>query len=295
MRKITKEMRDEAARWVSRLPAAPAHSDTREALRRIAISPEVESIDEEDWHRLIDDANFEREEAPTTFIGITGMFNALAEGCDGTLQPDAAPITPKDVVTLVNAMHCMSEAELRLLIDRMVASQKAGGWPTFAEFVWAMIQEDKLKEDMAAVMARTPQLTINGILGPDDYRRLEYISEDDDVQAMFRQDRDMLMQPRDLEAFAAARRWLGENTNHEEPMRTVFSQGLTHLIGPDTGYMVNGLCIAAALAEGCTVERGQLGDAWIDVPLTPEMWERYSQLDPIFREEKKPPRDEGAK
>jgi hypothetical protein len=159
MKIITEEMRDQAARLASRLWP---NSDTRAALNRIAFSPDVESIADEDWRLMIDDANREAEGMLEEFPWLTDRLNGLAKGCDGTLQPP--PMTPEGVGALLNAMHAMSEAELCLMVDRAVATQKAQGYSTFAEFIVAMVKANA----MAKIMAEAPQLTITGICGPDD-------------------------------------------------------------------------------------------------------------------------------
>jgi hypothetical protein len=102
---------------------------------------------------------------------------------------------------------------------------------------------------------------------------------------MFHEERDHLMRPDNIAAFFAAQGWLKANTNPRAPTGTVFSYGLEQLIGPEVGRMgagvcmTNGLCIAAALAEGCPVKRGLPGEsaASIDAKLTQEAWERSSR------------------
>jgi hypothetical protein len=182
-------MRDEAARLASRFTR---DSDTGAALNRIAFSPELESITEQDWRLLIDYAASEIEEKRKEYSWLVDLLNSLAEGCDGTLQCDAPPMTPEGVGALLNTIHCMSPIEFHLTVDRAVAAQKAQGYSTFAEFIFAMVEAS----EMAKVMDKAPQLTLMGLCGPDDYRRFEYIPEDADVQAMFREEQDALLRPR---------------------------------------------------------------------------------------------------
>jgi hypothetical protein len=59
MARITKTMRHEAARLALNLTEG---SDTRELLRRIALLPQVEVIDKNEWEKLVHDAQFEIED-----------------------------------------------------------------------------------------------------------------------------------------------------------------------------------------------------------------------------------------
>jgi hypothetical protein len=108
------------------------------------------------------------------------------------------------------------------------------------------------------------------------------------AQAAFQETREALMRPDNLTMLVAARRWLRENAAKGGSMRTIFSFGLLHLMGPEVGRMTHGVVVAAALAEGCKIERSgpDKRAAWIDIPLSDEAWERYSQLDAWLRGEK---------
>jgi hypothetical protein len=131
---------------------------------------------------------------------LTYTLNKLAEGLDGKMQRNTSPMTPEEVVNLFNVCFCLSETELVLVLDRMVAAQKAEGYATFAEFITAMIfkvdldrqrkvawpaisdcNPDELMEAvsaMQAVMEGEPQLTEDGILDADHLRRSDWIAND---------------------------------------------------------------------------------------------------------------------
>jgi hypothetical protein len=155
-------------------------------------------------------------------------------------------------------------------------------------------------ETMRAIMERTPRLTEFGAFTPEEWRlsdvfafgrplrartaagRMEQmIREHVEARAEFQEMRDELLKLRNLAGFVAARCWLHLNVGQaplKPPNGSVSSYALKHLIGLDTGYMNHGVTIAAAIAEGCAVERvGPKETAvWIAVSLPPWVWARLS-------------------
>jgi hypothetical protein len=116
---VIQSMRKEAARLASLLAET---SDIRETMREIAFEGGW-LIEIESWRRLVRTARIE--------IGET------AAGAGGS---DTIPLYPEEVRALVDAWPYLSDAELDLATDRMTATAKAEGYPTFNASVKAMLR-----------------------------------------------------------------------------------------------------------------------------------------------------------
>ncbi len=120
-------------------------------------------------------------------------------------------------------------------------------------------------DDMAAVLERQPQL---GISGFGVFTRAKTRS---DRAAELGRSRNSIRQPGALAQFMAARRWLSRFGKIKAINKRGSSYGLNHVAEHETGYITNGVFIAAAIAEGFTVERAEGGpNAWFNI--SSEAW-----------------------
>jgi hypothetical protein len=105
---------------------------------------------------------------------------------------------------------------------------------------------------ISALRAREPFLAMSGIREEDTYSR----DHGADAQAAFQRERDALLWPVNVAALIASRQWLQYNSKKRKTINTKLSSyALKHIIEQDTGYICNGVCIAALLAEGYTIRR----------------------------------------
>jgi hypothetical protein len=73
-----------------------------------------------------------------------------------------------------------------------------------------------------------------------------------------------MLLPRSVQQFETARLWLRQFSKVKSSNRRGSSYGLKHVAAHDIGYVTNGIFIAAALAEGFTVQRCG-PNAWINI------------------------------
>jgi hypothetical protein len=113
--------------------------------------------------------------------------------------------------------------------------------------------ETDVRNAMLSVMGRCPDLTVEGLDG-----RLR-----PDFEGM----RAALMEPRYLDAFEHARRWLSLVPWRVSPNRDCGSYRIKHVIERWSGvYTPNGICIAAAFDLGLPIARCPSGiNAWLGV------------------------------
>ena len=78
-------------------------------------------------------------------------------------------------------------------------------------------------------------------------------------QAKFAEERAALFEPRSLDQFDKARKWLRQFRKLSSLNRRGTSYGLKHVAEPEIGYVTNGVFIAAAIAEGFTIARADNG------------------------------------
>lgn len=115
--------------------------------------------------------------------------------------------------------------------------------------------------DMAAVLEREPQLSDFGfgVFDPRSKTSAERAAE-------LSRKRDSIREPRSLASFTAARRWLNQFGKIKAINKRGSSYGLKHVAEHDIGYIANGVFIAAAIAEGFTVQRAEGGpNAWLNI------------------------------
>jgi hypothetical protein len=122
---------------------------------------------------------------------------------------------------------------------------------------------DQAKADMTAILEREPQL------GDFDFGIFDSRNKTPEQrEAELREGRDKIIEPRSLEQFEAARGWLRRFDKIKVLNKRGTSYGLKHVAAHDIGYVTNGVFIAAAIAEGFTVER--VGpNAWLNISTKP--------------------------
>src|SRR5262249_30734520 len=103
--------------------------------------------------------------------------------------------------------------------------------------------------DMARILEQEPQLSDFGF-GLTDFDKTH-----EERVARFREDRESICEPRSLAQFIVARRWLSQFTKLKSLNKGGSSYGLKHIAEHDIGYVTNGVFIAAAIAEGFSVQR----------------------------------------
>lgn len=114
---------------------------------------------------------------------------------------------------------------------------------------------DKLAQaarEMQVVLREWPKLTSFGFREPNAL--LQYFGPAADET--FRQEREQMLSDDYLAAFLATRKWLRANaTSRNTPNPHATSYGMKHRVERETGYITNGVFIAAAVAEGYTVKQ----------------------------------------
>lgn len=129
----------------------------------------------------------------------------------------------------------------------LAASVRCGKEQTMTE----QMTIEEAKVDMTAVLEREPQLGDFGF-GVYDSRN----KTPEQLEAKLRKEREEILLPRSLEQFAVAREWLRRfNKTKAVNQRRGTSYGLKHVAAHETGYVTNGVFIAAAIAEGFAIER----------------------------------------
>ena len=124
------------------------------------------------------------------------------------------------------------------------------------------------KEAMKQVLAREPNLSLYGCKddfswGPYSKRRGEPDAE------RFRRDREAMLGDRALQEFECACDWLDAQARTKNPNQRIGSSyTLKHMAEKEveTGYLPNGIFIAAAIARGFKIRRPDDGpNVWINI------------------------------
>jgi hypothetical protein len=117
----------------------------------------------------------------------------------------------------------------------------------------------ELAAEMERILEQEPQLSDFGFGLADFYKTRE------EAAAKFREDREHIRDPRSLAEFAAARGWLRQFAKLKTFNKRGSSYALKHIAERDIGYVSNGAFIAAAIAEGFSVQRvGNSPNAWFN-------------------------------
>ena len=110
------------------------------------------------------------------------------------------------------------------------------------------------RQAMRDVLAANPSLQRNGFSVGREQSAEELAEE-----------RDQMLEPDALAQFEAARAWLRQWRMLKRPKHG--SYGLKHKAEPDAGYTMNGVFIAAAIAEGFPVKRQPHGSPNADIAI----------------------------
>jgi hypothetical protein len=108
------------------------------------------------------------------------------------------------------------------------------------------------RQAMRDVLAANPSLQRNGFS----------VGREQSAQELAKE-REAMLELSALAQFEAARRWLRQWRMMKRPREG--SYGLKHMAEPDAGYTMNGVFIAAAIAEGFPVRRQPGGSPNADI------------------------------
>lgn len=111
------------------------------------------------------------------------------------------------------------------------------------------------RQAMRDVLAANPSLQPNG------FRSFEHGQSAQELAKK----REQMLEPGALAQFEAARAWLRQWRMLKRPKHG--SYGLKHMAEPDAGYTMNGVFIAAAIAEGFPVKRQPHGSPNADIAI----------------------------
>ena len=114
--------------------------------------------------------------------------------------------------------------------------------------------------EMKRILEQEPTLSDFGY-GLSDFDKTQ-----EERVARFRENRESICESRSLAQFVLARGWLSQFTKLRSLNKRGSSYGLKHVAAHDIGYVTNVVFIAAAIAEGFSVQRiGDSPNAWLNI------------------------------